>query len=97
METHGSRIRRLRIAKGWDSYRAADKATDIPAGTWQNMEARGTQPTIDTAQKIAAAFGQTIDELLSGTVYGPAGPAQDDEPPPDTGSAPRPRRPRGGP
>lgn len=95
METHGTRIRRLRKAHGWGSYREADKATDIPSGTWANIEARGKQPTIETAQKFATAFGLTIDELLSGTVFGPAAPEPGDEPP-DTG--PRhhpPRRPRG--
>ena len=93
METHGSKIRRLRKANGWGSYREADKATDIPASTWANIESRGKQPTLDTAQKLAAAFGMTLDELFSGTVFGPAGPAPGDEPP-DTGSAARrPRRP----
>jgi transcriptional regulator with XRE-family HTH domain len=92
METTGSRVRRLRKAKGWRSYRDADKASDVPASTWQNIESRGKIPSLRTATNIAAAFGMTVDELLSETVFGPAPPDPGDEPP-DTGKAGRqPRR-----
>jgi len=54
-ETLPQLVTRLRTAK-WPSRREADRATGIPYATWQNIEVRGTIPTIATLTRIAEAL-----------------------------------------
>jgi hypothetical protein len=60
-ETLPQLVTRLREAK-WPSRREADRATGIPYATWQNIEVRGTIPTLETLSRIAEALG--VPELV---------------------------------
>lgn len=73
MENFGTRVRRLRIQAGYDTYPAADRGTGVPAATWENIETRGKDPYLSTLQRIRDALGVSIEELLDG-ISGP-GPA----------------------
>lgn len=98
MENFGTRVRRLRLARGYETYPAADRKTGVPAATWENMESRGKDPYLSTIQAIRDALGVTTSELLDG-VSGPGaaqgGPVPRENPPRDTPPTPRPRRRRG--
>jgi transcriptional regulator with XRE-family HTH domain len=65
MEVFGERVRRARIAQGWATYRAADKATGISASTWQNIEARGKDPRLSTVQRLLEVLDVPCEELLA--------------------------------
>jgi transcriptional regulator with XRE-family HTH domain len=99
-ETFGTRVRRLRLERGYKSPAEADRHTGVPAGTWDNVERKGTDPRLGTIEAIRAALGVTIEELLAG-VSGPgaaqAPPIPTADPPDDTPGPgdPRPRRRRG--
>jgi transcriptional regulator with XRE-family HTH domain len=100
-ETFGTRVRRLRLERGYNSPAEADRHTGVPAGTWDNVERKGTDARLGTIEAIRVALGATIEELLGG-VSGP-GAAQDppippSDPPGDTPGPddPRPRPRRGG-
>lgn len=68
MEVFGDRVRRARIAQGWATYRAADKATGISVSTWQNIEARGVDPRLSTVQRLLEVLDVPAEELLSAPV-----------------------------
>lgn len=55
-ETLARLVQRLRIAKYGPNRRDADKQTGIPYSTWQNIETRGTLPTLPVMTKLAAAL-----------------------------------------
>jgi len=54
-ETLAQLVERVLPTK-FDSLRDADRKTGVPYGTWQNITLRGTIPTLDTLEKVAAAL-----------------------------------------
>lgn len=67
METFGERVKRGRLAKGWNR-READRITGISADTWKNIELRGTDPQLSTVQRIVEALGIPAEELIAAPV-----------------------------
>jgi transcriptional regulator with XRE-family HTH domain len=65
-------LRRAREAKGWTQSEAADHAA-VPFRSYQNWEAGIREPRLDALVRLAAAFGLSADELLSGV--GDSGPS----------------------
>ena len=63
-ETLPELVTRLRTSK-WASRREADRITGIPYATWQNIEVRGTIPTIATLTRIAEALDVPEHEILN--------------------------------
>lgn len=81
-------VRRLREAK-YGTMRDADRATGIPYSTWQNLELRGTEPTLTTLTLLADKLEVSELELLNAWRVSQGGPVPTDPPPEDT---PRSRR-----
>ena len=70
-EDLASLVGRLRAQK-WASRRDADRETGIPYATWQNIELRGTIPTIATLTLIADKLGVSEMELVSAALVSQA-------------------------
>lgn len=64
-ETHGARIKRLRLAKGWTQNDLEAEAS-IDQSTLSGIEKRNAMPKWDTLGRIAAALGTTRDYLMEG-------------------------------
>ena len=67
VERFGTRLKRLRLARGWPTPRAADHATGISSATWINLETRGNKPTLRTVDRLMTALDVSYDELVTGT------------------------------
>jgi len=55
-ETLAHLVQRLRVRHYGPNRREADRQTGIPYATWQNIEVRGTLPTLPVMTKLAAAL-----------------------------------------
>lgn len=62
-ETLAQLVTRLRTEKYGPNRRDADRATGISYSNWQNIEVRGTQPTLATLTRLAAALDVSDFEL----------------------------------
>jgi len=60
----------------YDTLRDADRKTGVPYGTWQNILLRGTIPTLDTLEKVAAALGVPNLEVINAARVSRAARAQ---------------------
>jgi hypothetical protein len=80
-ETLPQLVTRLREAK-WPSRREADRATGIPYATWQNIEVRGTIPTLATLTRIAEALDVPEQLVLNAARVSEAARAQAKSAPP---------------
>jgi transcriptional regulator with XRE-family HTH domain len=61
-ETMGQRLQRIREACGLSQSDLA-RAADVPLGSLKNWEQGRRVPLLDTAARVAAALGCTLDEL----------------------------------
>jgi transcriptional regulator with XRE-family HTH domain len=70
----GSRLKRLRTAAGFSQTRLAE-ASGVPIGTLRNWEQDRRTPLLDTAARVAAVLGVTLDELAKQLQPDPPAPA----------------------
>lgn len=57
------KIKQLQKERGWSTYKLAYESY-LTQSTLSNMYARNTCPTIDTLEKICAAFGISLSEFF---------------------------------
>ncbi len=63
MDTIGKRIRAARLAGQWGLTEAAKRAKISPAA-WSRYESGGRTPRVDILQRMAAAIGVKVEELI---------------------------------
>ncbi len=71
METPGDRIRQARLAKGWKTYREADRATGISRDNWANWETGRVLPSWKSFRNLAETLDVPERWLFSGENGGP--------------------------
>ncbi|MBO6280060.1 MAG: helix-turn-helix transcriptional regulator [Bacilli bacterium] len=57
------KVKKLQVERGWSTYKLAYEA-GLTQSTLSNMFARGTCPTVDTLEKICAAFDISLAEFF---------------------------------
>jgi transcriptional regulator with XRE-family HTH domain len=63
VDDFATRLRRLRLARGWSIYRLA-KESGLTVEGVSKLEEPGRDPRLSTLVKLAAAFGVGVGELL---------------------------------
>jgi transcriptional regulator with XRE-family HTH domain len=71
--TFGENLKRLRLARGWSQEALAARLKHKRPGTVQSWEKSRRAPRMKSVQRLAAALGYAVDDLLAGVqaVYGP--------------------------
>ena len=57
------KIKKMQAERGWSTYKLSYES-GLTQSTLSNMFARGTCPTVDTLEKICAAFGISLSEFF---------------------------------
>ena len=69
-ERFGARLKQFRESRGWSQRELAQKA-GVPQPTIGYLESgRRSGLTVETARRIADAFGISIDRLVGDSVFG---------------------------